>query len=109
MTTTRWAQLEEFNPSEKILGQTPEGRPAFWAAIVTKGPRSSNLPEEMVALGEPRAGAEGGIGTAIIWSPWDSAYHSNPLELTWSWRREGETIVLMKHGIEHTRLRETSL
>ena len=107
MTMPRWAQLEEFTPSEMILGRTPDGRPAFWAAIVTRGPRGTNLPEEMVALGEPRAGAKG-LATAITLDSWRSAYHSSPMDLTWSWRREEGIVTLMKHGIEYTRLREPS-
>lgn len=107
MTIPRWARIEEFNPSETSLGQTPDGHPAFWAAIVTKGPKGTNLPEEMVALGEPSNAPEG-LATAKVLNLSRHIYRADLTDLTWSWRREGESIVLLKHGIEHARLLESA-
>lgn len=107
MTTPRWARIEEFNPSAMSLGQTPDGRPAFWAAIVTKGPKGTNLPEEIVVLSEPSNAPEG-LATAKVLDSSRHIYRAVLTDLTWSWRREGESVVLLKHGLEHTRLLESA-
>lgn len=107
MTSPRWATEVEFNPSRDRLAQTPGGAPAFWAAIVTREPSNSNLPDELVLLGEPRDQQEGRAAVKVLQQA-GQKYRVNLDGPAWVWRREDHQIVLLRQGVECARLPEPS-
>lgn len=101
----RWAERHEFDPQEHSPAKTLSGRPAHWAAIVIAEPTGNAAAKGLVMLGEPRD-AEEGLGEALTVMP--TYYEAHIPDSTWVWRRQGEMIVLLRHGLEYTRLSETS-
>jgi len=101
----RWATPNEFDPQEHSPAKTLSGRPAHWAAIVIKEAVGTGGALGLVMLGEPR-GSEEGLGEALTVMP--TYYEAYLPDSTWLWRRQGESIVLLRHGLEYARVLEAS-